>query len=78
MKKIKRTITVRKVEFFSNQLHNHEINAEVCPFCHSPLPADENSAVENRAEETPKLLRGEKVKVDLENDEIKKNNSEKK
>lgn len=71
MKKIKRTITVRKVEFFSNQIHNHEINAEVCPFCHSPLPAN-NSAVEIKANDVPKLLEGEQGKVNLENNENKK------
>lgn len=72
MKKIKRTITVRKVEFFSNQIHNHEINAEVCPFCRSPLPANVNSAVENKVNNSPKLLNGEQGKDSLEKNENKK------
>lgn len=72
MKKIKRTITVRKVEFFSDQIHNHEINAEVCPFCHSPLSANNNSAIEMKANNVPKLLEGEQGKLDLENIENKK------
>lgn len=73
MKKIKRTIIVRKVEFFSNQIHNHEMNAEVCPLCHSPLPSKTHSAVEITAAESPKLLAGEKGKNNVENDENKEN-----
>ena len=55
MKKIKRTIRIRKVEFISNK--KHELNVEVCPLCHSPiLPPNEDSAVEISAVESPLQL----------------------
>ncbi len=62
MKKIKRTITIRKVEFFSNKEHNHQSNIEVCPLCHSPIhvltPATD-SALEISRADVPHQLIGE-------------------
>ena len=61
MKKIKRTITVKKVEFISNIKPDHELNFEICPFCHSQIhaitPAN-SSAVEIPAAELPFKLTG--------------------
>lgn len=71
MKKIKRTITIRKVEFFSNKQHDLEKNVEVCPLCHSPIhvltPAND-SAVEIPAAEIPLKLAGQK-KIELKGDD---------
>ena len=61
MRKIKRTITVRKVEFISNKNPDHELNVEICPLCHSQIhvlaPAN-NSAVDQSAAEIPLQVMG--------------------
>ncbi|MEK7724829.1 MAG: hypothetical protein AAB336_10800 [Acidobacteriota bacterium] len=41
MKRIKRTITMRKVEITGSSNHLHESNIEICPLCHSPLSPNE-------------------------------------
>lgn len=41
MKRIKRTITMRKVEITGSSKHIHESNIEICPLCHSPLESNE-------------------------------------
>lgn len=42
MKKIKRTITIRRVEISGGDQHQHEISIEKCPICHSPLSLNES------------------------------------
>jgi hypothetical protein len=56
MKKIKRTITTRKIEIIGNRSHIHDSNLSVCPLCHSPIPAlptANDSAVEHTTVESP-------------------------
>lgn len=43
MKKIKRTITIRRVEISSGEEHQHEFSIEKCPLCHSPLSLNESN-----------------------------------
>jgi hypothetical protein len=58
---------MRKVEIISNT-HDHELNLEVCPLCHSPihtLPPAKDSAVEFSAVESSFQL-PEKAELDEE------------
>ncbi len=55
MKKIKRTITIRKIEFTASGSPNHDENSEVCPLCNCPIHAVKsaiNSTVEHTAVES--------------------------
>lgn len=64
MKRIKRTITVRKIEFIGKSSHVHEANMEVCPLCKSPIhafPPPNDSAVDHTTVESPIKLIGGKV-----------------
>lgn len=58
MKKIKRTITIKKIEFVSNRKPDHDSSILICPLCQSPIhavtPAN-SSAVEIPAAELPLL-----------------------
>jgi hypothetical protein len=65
VKKIKRTITVRKVEFFSHQTNQHDSNIEVCPFCKSlliPQLPPKDSAIEISGAESSPEIEGESKK----------------
>lgn len=43
MKKIKRTITIRKVEINGQQIvQTNDENIKVCPVCHSPMQLMQN------------------------------------
>lgn len=64
MKKIKRTITIRKVEFTTIKQHDHDSNLDVCPLCHSKIHAlksASDSAIEHTVAESPiKLIEATK------------------
>ena len=64
MKRIKRTITIRRIELTSEKVHNHYSNLEICPLCHSPISqklSRPNSVVENESAQS-KQLNGENCK----------------
>ncbi len=67
MKKIKRTITYRKIEFTANSSLNHDEKLEVCPLCNSPIHkvlSPNDSTVEHPMVESPiKLI--EKIADEL-------------
>jgi hypothetical protein len=47
MKKIKRTITMRKIEIYNSTSINFDQSVEVCPVCHFPIrhqPPTQDSA----------------------------------